>query len=232
MKLVKYSNARTLLFVSGMFAGGWIWREAHTKISNSNHLVLDEPLCSLGGRVDLISQKIIDAIKGIDTPVVVVGNSLGSLICLDVARQLPDKVEAVIISGAAGFGSVNLNLRMSRRNSFAIAKKVVDLICYDKARISLEATTKTAEVFEKNFGNILRLIRESNASSATDLIPQVQCPIHAIWGDSDVITPFETAKSVFERFAIPCSLIRQCGHSPMYERPQDFAKIVNDCLAK
>jgi pimeloyl-ACP methyl ester carboxylesterase len=54
--------------------------------------------------------------------------------------------------------------------------------------------------------------------------------VSAIWGAQDVITPFDEIKPIFEKLDIPFKLIEGCGHSPMYERPEEFAEWVNQCL--
>lgn len=230
MNLIKYNNAKTLLFLSGMFAGGWIWKESHRDIPNTQHLLLDDPLCAIGGRVKTISDHICDEIKSLDRKITLVGNSLGSFICLDIARRQPEFIEKVIISGSAGFGPIDLGIKLSSKKPHSVAKAVVDLVCYDKTKISEEAREKTADSFRDNFRNILGLIRESNKANADKLLSEVQCPVHAIWGENDEITPLADALAVFAAHGVPVNLIEECGHSPMFEKPREFAEHVAACL--
>lgn len=231
MKLMQYNNAKTLLFVSGMFGGSWIWKDSHEKIPNSQHLLIEDPLCCIGSKISSISEAIVESIKPLSLPVVLVGNSLGSLIALNVARLAPENVERVIISGSAGFGEINLNFKLSPHNSYEIAKYLVELICYDQEKASEQVTLRTAESFKSNTRNIARLMRESNQTKADDILEKVQCPVNAIWGENDKITPISLARETFDKFNIPIKLISECGHSPMYEKPEEFARLVNGCIS-
>ena len=231
MKITQFNNTRTLFYISGMFAGSWIWDDTHPQIPNARHLLVDDPLCNIGGNIDEISSSLIDVINGLDTNVTLVGNSLGSLIALDIASKIKDKVDGVIISGSAGFGQVDLGITLDRHNPAGMADKLINLVCYDKGCVSEKALTNTTESFDQNFRNIVRLIRESNAASAGDIMDKIECPVHAIWGTDDIITPLDETVPVLNQFGIEPTLIKQCGHSPMFERPDEFAAIINEKLA-
>ena len=112
-----------------------------------------------------------------------------------------------------------------------MAYSMVELIYFDKSKICEKAREKTADTFKANFRNILRLMKESNNLRADTILPKVKCPVHAIWGSHDVITPYVDTLHTFERFGISSSVIRDCGHSPMYEKPEEFASLVNYYLA-
>ncbi|MDH5301026.1 MAG: alpha/beta hydrolase [Gammaproteobacteria bacterium] len=231
MNVVKLNNENTLFFVSGMFAGGWMWQDTYPKIPNASRCyIMSEPLSELGGSVGELSDKIIEALTKIDEPVTLVGNSLGSYVCMNVAALEPDRVSRVIISGSAGFGEAILPIRLSRHNAMETARKLGDLIMFDRDLLPAEIVERTAEVFRDNLRNIAGLMRESNALRAVDILPNIRCPIHAIWGRDDVITPLSETLEAFKQFDISLNIINQCGHSPMYEKPTEFAALVNSCL--
>jgi pimeloyl-ACP methyl ester carboxylesterase len=73
-------------------------------------------------------------------------------------------------------------------------------------------------------------MRESNTVHVSKILPEIKCPIFAPRGRDDVITPLAKAFEYFERFNIQLNIINQCGHSPMYEKPEEFASLVNSCL--
>lgn len=230
MKLIQYSNQHTLLFISGMFAGNWIWDRCHTQINNSHQLIIEEPLCAISNNVETLTDKIGEHLITCSTPVTIVGNSLGSLVGINLARRFPNKVKQVLISGSAGFGDVNLNVRLSRDKAENIARYLMNIICHDKSRVSEVDILKTAENFSQHLRNIVGLIRASNMANGEKLLQEVACPVRAIWGEKDVITPLEHVKPILERLNIPCDVVKNCGHSPMYERPQEFAQWIDKLL--
>lgn len=232
MNLSTYENTNTLFFVSGMFAGGWIWDETYKRIpSAAQCYIMRDPLCKLGSSVSDISEQIIKELKKIGKPVTLLGNSLGSFICMNVAARVPKYVDRVIISGSAGFGEVILPIKPSPRNADKIAQTVASLICFDQSKVTDPEVKMIADSFANNFRNILYLARESNSLEAEELFSQIKCPVYAFWGRDDVITPLATALDALKRFNIHLDIINQCGHSPMYEKPDEFAQLISSCIA-
>ncbi|MCF6281251.1 MAG: alpha/beta hydrolase [Candidatus Polarisedimenticolaceae bacterium] len=231
MNLSTYENTNTLFFVSGMFAGGWIWDETYKQIPTAARChIMQDPLCKIGSSVNEISEKIIGELNNIDQPVTLIGNSLGSFVCMNIASLVPEKVSRVIISGSAGFGEVTLPIRISPHNADEVAKLLVELICFDQSKVTEAVISKTAESFAKNCRNIARLMRESNALKAADILPNIKCPIYAFWGRDDVITPLSSTLELFKHFNIQLNIINQCGHSPMYEKPNEFSALIKSCI--
>lgn len=229
MKFIQYDNQKTVLFISGMFAGSWMWDLSRPQIINSKHVVIEEPLADISGRVNEIAEMIIDRILKWHKPVIIVGNSLGGLVALEVARRSPNIIEQVLISGSAGFGEVSLglNMRVNGRNAEAITDHLADLIFYKKGVLTQKHKLSMASTFRENFRNLVGLTRDSNTISGEQLLKDVQCPVKAIWGREDKITPLWQVETLFSKLNIPISIIDNCGHSPMYENPNDFAEWVN-----
>ncbi len=231
MNFIQSNNAKTVLFISGMFAGNWIWNRCHGNITDSFKLMIEEPLCAISNNIDELTTQICEHLDSIPEPVTIVGNSLGSFIGLRVAQHSPKKVKQVLISGSAGFGDVGLDVRLSRDKADEIAKYLMNLICHDKNMVSEEDTQKTADSFRNNLKNIVGLIRESNSADGEELLKSIKCPVHAVWGAQDIITPPNEVRSIFENLGLSFELLENCGHSPMYERPEEFADWVNQRLA-
>lgn len=227
MKITKFDKTETIIFVSGMFAGSWIWEDTLQHMERSRMWMIDDPLCALGSDVDSISERISEEIKNLQRPVTLVGNSLGSIVSLKVAAAAPKLVKKVFISGSAGFGKISLDVKLLRHNPGKTAEDLVHLILHDQSMVSPTVCDKTAESFAMNFKSIVKLIKESHSLNAREILSQVSCPVHAIWGSHDKITPFEETVETFEEFGVPSSIIDKCGHSPMFERPNEFASVLN-----
>ncbi len=229
----KEMTMKNTFYLSGMFAGGFIWDRAQPLIEAENHKVLLPALCEISGKLDELMEEISAEIRAFNDPVTLISNSLGSYIALSMAKTLPEHVEKVIISGSAGFQDVKLPVAMNRRNPRPAAEALISLIFHDKARVEQRYIDMVIDCFEDNFMSILRLMNESNKSAnAGEVMRDVRCPIQAIWGGQDVITPLSSALEAFTECEVQTSIVRQCGHSPMCELPEDFSSLVNGRLTR
>jgi 2-hydroxy-6-oxonona-2,4-dienedioate hydrolase len=164
--------------------------------------------------------------------VTVVGNSLGGYVALALAERVPEKVEQVLISGSAGFSKIQLDLqgRLSRENMPQIGNRLADLICHDRSKASLKDRDKLISDLGSYLKNMIGLIRECNQVESSYLLKKINCPVKALWGEFDIVSPFADAQSTLEQYGVDCTLVPNCGHSPMYESPDIFAEWVNQCI--
>ncbi len=228
MEIVQYSQKNVFL-ISGMFAGNWIWKRCYKNI-NANINMMAEPLCHVGEDLDQLSEDIAQAVSKLNGKVVLVGNSLGSLLCLKVASMLGDKIELVIISGSAGFGDFPIDLKLKKTNPEVMRPDLKRLICHDQSAFADKDLDRVIHNFGASFRPIVKLIKASSVNIADSLIPKVKARIVAIWGDNDLMTPYKDVKPILDKHGIDSRLIKECGHSPMYERPLAFSEHVNACL--
>ncbi|MBT7370694.1 MAG: hypothetical protein HN816_08615, partial [Gammaproteobacteria bacterium] len=121
------SNEKSIVYLSGMFAGGWIWERVVPLIAADTIRVIEQPLCEISNRLDDLSDHVVDQVMGIPGPVTLVSNSLGSYLALKTANLLPEKVERVVVSGAAGFADVDLGVRITPRKAREAAKSLVEM---------------------------------------------------------------------------------------------------------
>lgn len=236
MQLTKYENPQTIVFLPGMFAGGWIWSEAQRYVANADQFVIDQALCEIDTDLSELVRLFCNEIVKIPGSVVLVGNSLGSLIALYVARALGEKISMVVISGSAGFAAVKLDAHgfvFHRKDPKKTALKLADLIFYNKEVIAGPYLDVFIKTFSENPMKILRLMDASNrALDAHKLIGEVECPVNAIWGARDIITPLESAEATFKEFNVGVQVIQDCGHSPMCEKPEEFVFCLNKIIGR
>lgn len=230
MELVNYRYDRTLLFLNGMFAQDVMWEQTLPHIK-ANKIVMKEALCEIGSNTDEIADAIISKLS---EPVTWVTNSLGGLVGMRVAAKAPELVEELIISGSPGFGAVNLGIKVSPKDSQGVAVQIAQLIYKDPAKIDPKIVDNIAACFKGNLRSIVKLIRESNAFDASELIKHIQCPITALWGSHDQLTPLNhTTNECFLSNDIKVHIMRNIGHSPMLESPDQYASKLNEiCTTK
>ncbi len=231
MKLLHYKNDTTLLFISGMFAGSWTWERCHEKIIG-NHILVEEPLMGISNNIEELIDVIALQLQHIPSPVTVVGNSLGGYIALALAAKVPEKVDQVLISGSAGFNETRADIQdcLSRNKIPQLAEKLISLIFYDRNKMPKEDEAKFIAGLDENLRSLLKLLRECNQIDASHLLKKISCPVHALWGEYDVISPFNNAKEILDKYGVSSTVLSNSGHSPMYESPEAFADWVNQCL--
>lgn len=224
-------NQKTVFFLSGMFAGGWIWDRMRRHLDDdATFHATTEPLCYLSDTIEGLCEEIQPQIDKIQGQVSLVGNSLGSLLGLRLAAGMPRKIDAVVISGSPGFGHFKVNLKVRKSDPYAMKQNLIELICHDNTRAEQADFDRIITSFSERFRNIIRLANQANKTDAEPLLSNVLCPIYAIWGRNDLMTPLERVQEALGRNSIETHVIDNCGHSPMYEQPGAFASTIRRCL--
>lgn len=233
MKFINHNNQTSILFISGMFAGSWTWKRCHRQVIG-NHYLIDKPLMGISRSVSEIVDEITEQLLSLPNPTTVIGNSLGGYVALALAAKAPSKVEQVLLSGSAGFSKIHLDIKdcLSREKTPELANRLANLICHDKSKALQEDKQLMADDLSTYLRNMLGLFRDCNRIEAGQIFKDVTCPVRALWGEYDVISPLEDAEPTLRRFGVDTTVIPNCGHSPMYETPEIFASWVNRCIVE
>jgi pimeloyl-ACP methyl ester carboxylesterase len=181
-----------------------------------------------------------------------VGNSMGGYIAAEVAIQLPERVNRLVLVSAAGissavtleapiltFGRVataiatntaarhrKLSARpLTRHCSLALVARHPRLL---KPDLAYEGFFKGAG--KPGFDNALRASLDYDFR---DRLPEVKVPTLIVWGEKDSIIPVRDADE-FERLIEDSRkvVMKDTGHIPMAERPQTFNDLLVDFLAE
>lgn len=132
----KTSHPMNLMFISGLFAGGWIWDRIINYLPNDKFNIIKQefPLSRLGDNIPSLITNLSEVIqRKKDNSVILFGNSLGGLLALDLARRHPGKVVSVIASGCPGLEDVNLGIGIPKRNDERWFKLLVDTLFVDSS---------------------------------------------------------------------------------------------------
>lgn len=224
----KNDHERIMVFPSGMFAEHWMWQPALPYIKNAQLWTVERALCSFGSKTEEIAAKLIPDIEALGRPVTFVTNSLGSHVAMEIAAKRPDLAEELIISGCPGFGPIQLDVKWSPKDTMGAAITLTNLIYSDHEKIDPEVAGKINDCLSQNLKRVFRLIRESNEANADELIKRVQCPITAIWGGDDKLTPRDWAIDCLLSNDIKVLTLNQIGHSPMLESGKMYAELLNE----
>ena len=167
-----------------------------------------------------------------------VGNSLGGWIAVDFALQHPEMVEKLVLVDAGGLSfdsappTINLNPA-----SLDDTKKVLGVVLYNQAMVTdLAVAAVFARHLKDNDGYTIR--RTMDGIITTDQredtkLSSVHAPTLVVWGANDALLPL----TMGERFHAGIGgsklvAIKECGHIPQLEKPEEFNRAVLDFLAQ
>jgi pimeloyl-ACP methyl ester carboxylesterase len=157
-------------------------------------------------------------------PAIVVGNSLGGHVALDLARHAPERVRGLVLSGSSGLFERSFTRGVPHRPSTEF---------HDPAMMTPAwMETIRDSVSQRSYlMRVLQVSRSARRDTLEDRLGEIRCPTLLVWGMEDRIT----SRSVAIRFleGLPSATLRlvpDCGHAPMLERPEAFARAVTEFL--
>lgn len=161
-------------------------------------------------------------------PVVLCGNSLGGHVALRVALSSPELVDCLLLSGSSGLYEHTADTLPVRPNSSFIREHMARVF-YNRDFITDEAVDEILDILSRrsNHLNLIHAARSAKKDNLQKVLHQVVAPTLLLWGENDEVTTMDVAH-IFER-SIPNSKlvsVAACGHAPMIEHPEWFAKEV------
>jgi pimeloyl-ACP methyl ester carboxylesterase len=163
-----------------------------------------------------------------------VGNSLGGQLACLYAAFRPQQVHSLVLTGAAGMGEVSMGISRPRRfdREYLKAKARTTFFNLEPDESLINAIVKVVQN-PPDVHRLLALSRDSMRTRLDGMLEQITCPVLLIWGENDSITPPACAEA-FESVLLNVKkvMIPQCGHAPMMEHPQIFARHVAQFLSQ
>lgn len=170
-------------------------------------------------------------------PVDLCGFSFGGVALAHLAAWYPHVARQLVIVGCGGLDTPHGTVRLGRISGLvgeerraALKSNLLGLMLHaddsaDELAIHmLLPTAKKARLIGKDFVLPDKLLR---------ILPEVQAPVHAIWGELDLPHPDPAVQESALRTVKPDALFRvveEAGHWAMYERPEAFEAALSDIL--
>ncbi len=163
------------------------------------------------------------------------GNSMGGHIGLVFAKLYPSMTEGLILTGSSGLYENSLGNSFPRRGDYEYIKAKTEEVFYNPKTATKElvdSVFKMANTPE----SLLRLVKYAKSAIRHNMakdLPGLNMPSLIIWGKNDIVTPPEVAEE-FNSLLPNSELywIDECGHAPMWEKPEIFSEIVLNWLNK
>ncbi|MDB9313899.1 alpha/beta fold hydrolase [Spirulina sp. CS-785/01] len=258
------SSKPPLILLHGFGAAIEHWRH-NISVLGQDRMVYALDLLGFGGSrkpvtvysVDLWTELVYEFWRTfIQVPVVVVGNSLGSLVCLAIAASHPHTVSGIVpinipdvslrqatipkplqplvntIEGIFGSPPILKPLfQLLRRR--ATIRQWAKVAYHNKEKVTPELVEILAaptydEDTADTFCALFTSLRQPQFSPPIQtLLPQINCPILLLWGRQDCMVPFKLAQQF-----IPLNPnlkfipLDNTGHCPHDETPEQFLSIL------
>ncbi len=255
-------RGRTLVLLHGLGASLEWWEQVAALLAGEysvlvpdlpGHGLSDEP--TEGYTLALGRSTVARLLDAMDAPAaVVVGNSMGGLVALDFAFHHPDRVFALVLVGAAGFGrSLGLPLRLASLPGVAGSALVLtrrvwlarlafgqlfcDPRCMPEPWLKRVVALSRRGSYRRSFVGCLRFgvgvggLKRSIAAEVRARSPELRAPTLLLWGEQDTVVPVNQARAGAR--LIPnarLAVLPRCGHVPQLELPQETYACIGSFL--
>ncbi len=188
--------------------------------------------------VEAIAERLAGALASLATPrFLLVGHSMGSLIALEIARRMPDRIGGVSLIGTAAPMRVSDALLAATRDDPATAMQMINVWSHSASIAPFAARPGApAPGFNIVWQN-LRLMERIAAANGPDVLPTdfsacnayagafdaaraLACPALFVLGAADQMTPPKAAQALIDACARKTVVtLPSTGHALMSENP-------------
>ena len=199
-----------IVFVHGLSASSRWWRSVLPLLGGREARLLDLPRFGRRFRPDGVTDWLASEVES-EAPVVLVGHSMGGLVCASLAAERPELVRALVLIAPVGAPeprSLHAYARGLVRTMLLARPGLIRTIAEDAIRTGPEA-----------------LLHGALFATGSKFAGRVTAPTLLIWGARDRLIPVELAAE-WQR-AIPqarLEVIDDAAHVPMVETPSAFAE--------
>ena len=239
----------TVVLMSGMFAGSWIWDVPFEALSAEGWPMarVAEPIAQypdISGSIVKVRTALQEACSAAGiSDMILCGVSMGAAVAMDLAIAEPKRVHALVLTGTPGLTpDPDLGIAPDHRSgslmfSDDFGDRLATALVYGGRDAFGDSTEfeRVKSVFTDREGMLgisrgIRAIRRYNMRAA---LKRITCPVLNIWGAEDRTTPVDVWTAVAESHANHrLVLVERCGHVPMVERPGEYTEILRDFVTK
>jgi len=223
-----------IVLLHGMFGSPENWRACVEELSGDFRVLaprlplFDAPMEAdpIGALLDFVRAQLDK--HGI-TRAIVAGNSLGGHVAARLALCEPERVSALVLTGSSGLFERVLGVKVQRRPTREWLRSKAAEVFFDPRHVTEEMMDEIEAVVRSPRAalRLLQLARAAKRDCLRPLLPRICCPAALVWGADDQITPPSAAFEFHD--LLPHSelcFLRQCGHAPMMERPEEFNRVM------
>ncbi|MGB1942220.1 MAG: alpha/beta fold hydrolase, partial [Flavobacteriaceae bacterium] len=142
-----------------------------------------------------------------------------------VSLMYPKNIRGLIITGSSGLYENSMGESYPKREDKGYMRKKCEEVFYDPKVATDEVVDEVFETVNdrKKLVKILTIAKSAIRHNMSKDLPKIKIPTAIIWGENDIVTPPEVGRD-FNRLLPNSTLfwIKECGHAPMMEHPNQF----------
>ncbi|MEM7016519.1 MAG: alpha/beta hydrolase [Pseudomonadota bacterium] len=241
-------EAPTIIFVHGAGMDHTVWALPFRYFTRHEYNVIGvdlpghgrsegPPLASIAEQADWLIAWL-DAL-GIERAAIA-GHSMGSLTAIATAARHPTRVRTLALLGSTAPMAVSEPLLSNSEADNHLAMDMVNIW-------GLSSTAQIGGVGQPGMwimGNGIRLLECSDEgvlfadlnacnsyTNALEDATKIQCSVHLILGNRDIMTPAKSAAKLLEALTDKeVTILNECGHTMLSERPNEVLDALAGCL--
>jgi pimeloyl-ACP methyl ester carboxylesterase len=166
---------------------------------------------------------------------VLLGNSMGGHIALIFSKKHAKMVDGMILTGSSGLYEATMGDSFPRRGDYNYIKIKTEEVFYNPKVATKELVDRVFAIANNRMSTLklLGYAKSAIRHNMAEDIPTFKMPVCLIWGEHDKVTPPHVAKEFHKLFPnSELHWISDCGHAPMWERPNKFSEISLEWLKK
>jgi len=249
VRVASWGNGAVVLCLHGLGGGTHFFAALGALLASSHRVVaVDLPGSGLSPRLPRFSfescaEITVALARRSAGPVHLLGHSMGTIIAIEAIRRAPGLVSSLVAVGgvpealAASRARIRDRAAVTReRGLLGLGPDVVAANFSARTRLERpELTGLVAALFERQdpdaYAETAEALAEWNAPPLPHL-DAVRCFV--VTGEEDRYAPPDTAGAFAQSLpgGTRLEVMRDCGHLPMLERPQEFARLVGQFLAQ
>ena len=213
--------------------------QSKVALSFTGHDLTDTKGLSEGDSLfEIYSNETIRFINSIDDDILLVGNSIGGHLAIEIASEIK-RLKGIVIMGAppltnplnfeeAFIPNEASNTFLQENPTDEDISNSATIAVYDKKNVP-----ETVKYFKQTYPKVRKMLADDLANSRwknqRDIFVNLDLPKFIIHGIQDPAVKFEYLQEVKDECKNDCSIytINECGHYPSFEQPEEFSRIMN-----
>lgn len=222
-------NSITNLFVPGLLSDERVWRKVCKSIEGNNAVAN----VTRDNDIREMAKRLLAEHAG---KLLIIGHSMGARVAIEMAYQAPERVEGLVLANT-GHAPLQQGERERRQYKILMAHENMQQMVAEwlppmlaEGRDTDASLVADLTDMATQIGPIVhqqQIEALINRPNATEILPQISCPVLLITGDKDLWSPLKQHQEMAELLpSVTLKVIKNAGHFMPIEQPDSTQSII------